>query len=255
MSLFCVHFAGVFLLILDLCQAAFRNNKDADTVGFSNQRWESQTKIKNDTFFFVLFFLSRRRWKHSLWEPSAMMRNTAITLPWERWNLIRSERLQKRYFYPHQSCEGSTRLVSRQALVESSVSGLSAVLGLSWVPPAWREGMRSPQPWGVCSSYEVGSGGPKLLGGGAALTLWGLYVTLKIYGSPTAVKTSVLSNKERKRKNSREISDLDLLHVQYVYILLDLSEEKQTHSRWSETEFQHIFLDPLNVAVGYEKLY
>lgn len=202
---------------------------------------------KNQKWHHVLFFfISRQRWKHSLWEPAAMMRNTAITPPWERWNLIRSERLQKRYFYPHQSCEGSTRLVSRQALVESSVSGLSAVLGLSWVPPARREGMRSPQPRGVCSSYEVGSGGPKLLVGGvgAALTLWGLYVTLKIYGSPTAVKTSVLSNKERKRKNSREVSDLDLLRVQYVYILLDLSEEKQTHSRWSETEFQDIFWTP-----------
>lgn len=95
MSFFCVHFTGVFLLILDLCQAAFRNNKDADTVGFSNWRWESQTKIKNDTIF---FFLSRRCWKHSLWEPSAMMRYTAITPPWERWNLIRSERLQKHIF-------------------------------------------------------------------------------------------------------------------------------------------------------------
>lgn len=35
------------------------------------------------------------------------------------------------YFYPHQSCQSSTGLVSRQALVVSSISDLSAVLGLS----------------------------------------------------------------------------------------------------------------------------
>lgn len=73
------------------------------------------------------------------------------------------------YFYPHQSCQSSARLVSRQALVESSVSGLSAVLGLSRVPPARREGIRSPQLRGVCSHREVGSGGVKLLGGEGGL--------------------------------------------------------------------------------------
>lgn len=34
-SLLCVHFTSVFWLVLDLCQAAFRDNKHADIVGFN----------------------------------------------------------------------------------------------------------------------------------------------------------------------------------------------------------------------------
>lgn len=134
-------------------------------------------------------FLSWRCRKHSLWEPSAMMRNTAVTPLWERWNLIRSERLHKHSFVLISLVKAAQGLSVDRPL-SNPASDLSAVLGLSWLPPVWCKGIRSPQLRGVCSHCEVGS---------EAQSFWGLcspcvYVTLKIYGSPTAVKTSVLWN-------------------------------------------------------------
>lgn len=165
-SLLCVLFTGVFRLILDLCQAAFPDNMHADMVGFNNWRWETQTKIRNDSMFFYHRDAAAFIMKAFSRDAQCSRHSTAREV---RRNPIGA--ITRTHFYPHQPRRSITRPVSRRALFVSSISDLSAALGLSWHPPVWSQGIRSPRRRGVCSLHVEGSGGARLLR--AALTLWG----------------------------------------------------------------------------------
>lgn len=104
-------------------------------------------------------------------------------------------------------CQGTISLVSWQTLVVYSISDLSAVCGLTWHPPVWRQGRRSPQQRDVCSAQ------------GLQRRRWPCRIAWNIddvQGS-TAVKLVCCKTQEKKQKLNvcHKISGLDLLHSLY----------------------------------------
>lgn len=147
------------------------------------------------------------------------------------------EEITQTYFGPHQSCQSTTRLVSRQALVISSISDLSPAPGLSWHPPVWSQGIRSSQQQGVCSLCVVGSGGTRLQR--TVLTRWGYMEYWRYTGVPQL--SNIVRCKTIGRKYlcvcQRNFLDLDLF---YVYLVKSLvkhdSENDKLYLNWRNSQ-------------------
>ena len=200
----------------------------------------TQTEIRNDTVF---SFSIREMLKHSLWKPSAAIRHTAITPLPERWNLIRLERLHKRIFILISLVKATQDSPVDRPL--SLPASLIYLRFLAFYDPllfeAGGKGHLSGEVFAARVHWAQAAPGFRGLRHPV-----GLHVILKMHGSPTAVKAYCAVKLRKTCICQRNVHDLDLLHVQYLHLVISLlknsierKKNKKTNCtwKWGSVEF------------------
>ena len=154
----------VFQLTLDM-EKPFWDNKNADMLGLNNRRREIQWKIGYDTFYqgggsiFIMRAFSRDT--QYCCHPSPCNRKGKL-------NPI--GKITQTYFYPHHSCQNTSRLVRRTCFCRlANIWFMSELAFRGWSAECLKrlEDIRSPQMWGVCSRR-----GEDTVGGETVCGLW-----------------------------------------------------------------------------------